>query len=224
MKGKKTLKLQWQCQISDKGFTLLELLLSVFIGTIVLTITYVSFFQIIKAKDITEEELELYHEARVIFSQITKDLESAYPYGMVYSDSLTSTYPYFRGTKEGEQSRVLFTSLSRNYRNDSMDSDQAEIGYYTEQNQGSETFSLIRWENPAIGVESGGIRYPISERILRFNLLFMSEGGELIEEWDSQQTRALPKAVWIQITMKSPRGEEISFDSLVTIPLAQSGG
>lgn len=64
---------------TDKGFTLIEVLLAVFIGSIVLTVLYASFFQINKAKARIEEELDLYHESRIIMSKITRDLATAFP-------------------------------------------------------------------------------------------------------------------------------------------------
>ncbi len=59
----------------------MEVLLAIFIGSIVLTALYASFFQIIKAKERIEEELDLYHEARVVMAKVTKDLAMAYPRG-----------------------------------------------------------------------------------------------------------------------------------------------
>ena len=70
---------------TDRGFTLIEVLLAVFIGSIVLTVLYASFFQINRAKDRIEEELDLYHEARVIMSKITKDLATRFPRGLINS-------------------------------------------------------------------------------------------------------------------------------------------
>ena len=103
---------QQRSQTTNDGFTLIELLLAVFIASLVLVVLYASFFQILKAKDKVELELELYHEARVIFSKMTRDLVTAFPRGDVNS-SETNTYDYFFGTIEDEFSELRFTSLSR---------------------------------------------------------------------------------------------------------------
>jgi general secretion pathway protein J len=209
-----------QCLISNNGFTLIELIVAVLIGAIALTVLYASFFQIIKAKDSAEGELELYHEARVIFSKMTEDLQAAYPRGMVYSDSSNFPPSFFMGKKEGNQSLVSFTSLSRDPSLNPRDSDQAEISYYVEPIPESDLFFLMRRENPRIGID-GGTQYAISERIVSFNLLYITDTGEeSVDEWDSTQTRSLPKAVQVILTMRSPRGEDIIFNSLILIPVA----
>ena len=55
---------------------MLEIMVAVFITTVVIAVVYGSFFQIIDAKEKVEKELDLLHEARVIFSRIGKDLSN----------------------------------------------------------------------------------------------------------------------------------------------------
>lgn len=224
MMVKKILKFQWHYLITEKGFTLIEVLLAIFIGSIVLTVLYSSFFQIIKAKDVAESELDLYHEARVVFSKMTEDFQSAYPRGEVFDNSLISTASFFSGTKDGDNSRVTLTSLSRQPALNSVDSDQAEISYYLEPVPQSDLFYLMREENPRIGTDSGGIRYPISENLVRFNLTYMTENDSeesFVDEFNSDQTGSLPKVVEITLTMRSPRGEDVQFSTLILIPLGE---
>jgi type II secretion system protein J len=219
MKAKKILKLHWRFLISDKGFTLLEVILAIVIGSMVLTILYSSFFQVIRAKDSVENTLELYHATSIVFSKMTEDLQAAYPRGMVYSD-LTSavSLPYFIGKKEGDQSTLNFTSLSREPSTNSKDSDQAEIGYYLEPISKSDLFFLMRRENPRIGTDSSGTQYPICDRVVELNMAYVS-GEELVDEWDSTLTGSLPRAVEIQLTVRGPGGEDVTFSSLILIPV-----
>jgi general secretion pathway protein J len=221
---KKIFKFQWHYLIIEKGFTLIEVLLAIFIGSIVLTVLYSSFFQIIKAKDVAESELDLYHEARVVFSKMTEDFQSAYPRGEVFDNSLISTSSFFSGTKDGDNSRVTFTSLSRRPSLNSIDSDQAEVSYYLEPLPDSDLFYLMREENPRIGTDSGGIKYPISESLVRFNLRYMTENDSeesFVDEFNSDQTGSLPKVVEVTLTMRSPRGENVEFSTLILIPLGE---
>lgn len=224
MRVKGIFKFQWHFPITEKGFTLVEVLLAIFIGSIVLTVLYSSFFQIVKAKDVVESELDLYHEARVVFSKMTEDFQSAYPRGAVFNNSLISNSSFFSGTKDGDNSRVALTSLSRRPASNSIDSDQAEIGYYLEPVPQSDVFYLIREENPRIGTDSGGIKYPISERLIRFNLRYMTENDSeesFVDEFNSDQTGSLPKVVEVTLTMRSPRGEDVEFNTLILIPLGE---
>ena len=222
MKGKETFKFRRQWPITDVGFTLLELLIAFFISAIVLTMVYSSFFQIIKAKETVENELDLYHEARVIFAKLTKDFQSAYPRGLIYNKNKNLKPSFFLGGKEKENSVVTFTSLSRRPSANSSDSDQAEVSYYLEPIPDTDLHYLIREENPRIGIENGGTRYPISERLVAFSLNYVtdldSEEG-FASEFDSTQTGSLPKAIEVRLTLRSPRNENVEFSSFILVPL-----
>ncbi|MCK5391105.1 MAG: prepilin-type N-terminal cleavage/methylation domain-containing protein [Deltaproteobacteria bacterium] len=227
MKGTRFLQLQQQSQTTNKGFTLIEVLLAVFIASIVLAVLYASFFQIIKAKEKVEEELELYHEARVIFSKMTRDLATAFPRGSVNSDSSNTTSSFFMASEEGNNSSLTFTSLSRRPSKDARESDQTEISYFLEPTEDTpDLFALMRRDNPTIGTDEGWTEYPISERIVRFKVSYLAETSilgdnqELQFEWDSNEQSSLPTAVNINLTMRSPRGEDIEFTSLILIPVA----
>jgi general secretion pathway protein J len=221
MRGKKTLKLRWQNLSSIKGFTLVEVLISVFIGVIVLSVLYASFFQIIKAKDTAEGELEFYHEARSVLSTLREDLEMAYPRGEIYSDgNLNSQYSSFIGKVDGENSSVSFTSLSREIGINSKASDQAEISYYLEPIPESDLFFLMKRESAGFGTDSAGIQYAISERVVGFKLAYVqNDEGEPTEDWDSTQSNSLPRAVEVTLIMRSPKGEDVPFNSLILIPV-----
>ncbi len=245
MKVKRTLKSHWQCLISNRGFlktlpldfvvsaqsddrdprsrgfTLIEVLLAALIGAMVLTVLYASFFQIINAKDSAESELELYHEVRIIFSKMTEDLAMAFPMGMIYSVKGSSPSSFFVGEVEGKNSSVAFTALSHKRGINSPDSDQALISYFLEPVPDSDLFFLMRGENPRIGSTSVAIQYPLSESVVGFNLTYLSgDGEEFIDVWDSSQTNSLPKAVDVTLTMRSSRGEDVVFNSLILIPSA----
>jgi len=214
-----------QSRTTDNGFTLIEVLLAIFIGSIVLTVLYASFFQINRAKDRIEEELELYHEARIIMSKITKDLATAFPRGLVNSQSTGITTPFFYGVEEGENSKMSFTSLSRTPTRDARESDQTEISYFLAPIEDSDLFALVRRDNPTFEPDTGGTQYAISERIAGFNLTYLPkipENGEVqgySSEWNSNETLSLPAAVNVNIVLKNPRGEDIQFSTLVMIPI-----
>lgn len=227
MKGIRCLKLQQQSQTTNKGFTLIEVLLAVFIASIVMGVLYASFFQIIKAKEKVEQELELYHEARVIFSKMTRDLVTAFPRGSVATiSSDSSPSDFFIGGQEGNFSKLTFTSLSRTPAKDAKESDQTEISYYLEPLEDDpELFALMRRDDPTIGTDEGGSQYPISERIVGFTLSYLgevsanSENQELALEWNSSDGSSLPSAVNVNIVLRGPRGDDIEFNSLVLIPV-----
>ena len=203
----------------------MEVLLAIFIGSIVLTALYASFFQIIKAKERIEEELDLYHEARVVMAKITKDLAMAYPRGLVNSETTNITLPYFYGVVDGDFSNLIFTALSRNPAYGTRESDQTEISYYLLPVPDSDLFALMRRDNPTIENEQGGTQFPLSERVVGFRLTYFvgpNEFGEIPEpalEWNSNETLALPRAVNVEVVLRDPRGENMEFSSMITLPI-----
>ena len=216
---------QQRSQTTNDGFTLIELLLAVFIASLVLAVLYASFFQIIKVKEKVELELELYHEARVIFSKMTRDLVTAFPRGAV-NTSETIASDYFLGTQENDFSELRFTSLARFPGQNVKESDQTEISYFIEpvSDDDPELFALIRRDDPTIGTEGGGLQYPISERVVKFTVSYLNqpltENQEPVFEWDSNATSALPKALDVNIVLRSPSGYDEEFNSLILIPVA----
>ena len=214
-----------QFQTTDKGFTLLEVLIAVFVGSIVLTLLYSSFFQVMRAKERVEQELELYHESRVVMSKMTKDIATAFERGNVTSDSKDTSFQYFVGSQDGDFSTLRFNSLSRSPTPDARESDQTEISYFVEPITDSELFALMRGDNPRMGPGSAGTQYALSERIVGFTLTYIGStelapgSEEFTLEWDSNNTLSLPDAVNINLIMRSPRGEDIEFNSLVVIPV-----
>ncbi len=227
MRGGKYLKLQQRSQTTNEGFTLIELLLAVFIAAIVLGVLYASFFQILKSKDKVEQELELYHEARVIFSKMTKDLATAFPRGSVNSDTNNTASEYFLGTLDGNNSALKFTSLSRLPAENAIESDQTEISYFVVplNEEDPQLLALVRRDDPTIGTDEGGSEYPITERLVEFNLEYISDisviSGEadITSEWDSNDLSSLPKAVDVRIVLRGPNGEDVAFSSLILIPV-----
>jgi len=229
-----------QLQFQTKsGFTLLELLVAVFISALVLTLVGTSFFQIINAKEKVESQLELIHEARVVFSRIGKDLSSVYPRGKVANSAVSYPYPFFLASidEQTDNSRIEFTSFTRNPLEFNRESDQAEITYfiakieddesYDEENQ---IFALIRKENPWFGNDEGGTQYPISERVKKFRLSFQNTKKvkdplleqEDIEEWDaSLLAGTLPKAVAVELVLTDDEGLDHTFNTLIIMPMGK---
>ncbi|MEM7008555.1 MAG: prepilin-type N-terminal cleavage/methylation domain-containing protein [Thermodesulfobacteriota bacterium] len=222
------IKLQQRSQTTDDGFTLIEVLLAVFIASLVIAVLYASFFQILKAKDKVEQELELYHESRVIFSKITKDLATAFTRGSVNSTGNDSHTDYFVGSQEGNHSTLRFSSLSRSPAADAKESDQTEISYFVENAKDADDpqlLALIRRDDPTIGTDGGGSEYPISERVVGFTLSyigpvsFAAQNEELNYEWNSNESSSLPNAVNVNIVLRGPNNEDVEFNSLVLIPV-----
>ncbi|MGH7884313.1 MAG: prepilin-type N-terminal cleavage/methylation domain-containing protein [Thermodesulfobacteriota bacterium] len=221
------MNLTLRLKTNNNGFTLLEVLVAVTISAVVITLVYTSLFQIIQTKDRVEERSEQIHEIRVLFSRIEKDLANAYRRGGINPAS-QSTQNYFLGTLEGEDSRLVFTTFTRDTEFEPGQTDQTEVTYYLKENEEKDgTFSLLRRDNPFPGNENGGFVFPIAENVVKFELNYTDESsfdvlteGELtrIREWSSAAIGSLPKAVELFITLKDENNEDKQFSSIFLVP------
>lgn len=84
---------------SSCGFTLIEVLLAILIGSLVLTSVYGIFSSVSRARNRLEAEGELYHQARIFYDRIGGELSSLRisPLGKeaVFNSGQTSTGDYF---------------------------------------------------------------------------------------------------------------------------------
>lgn len=237
---KKTLKSHSQWQTTKSGFTLIEVMIALFIGSLIFGVLYASFFQIMKSKDIAESELELYHEARVIIAKITQDLNAAYPHGNLYlkKSNYISKDPYFESKTENENSWLKFTSLSRAPSYNRPDSDQAQIAYYTleldeELRENSEyadsetkLYSLYRSENPYMGGDEDGVAYSLSDRVVLFRLNYLNAQNIDVEEsyvdiWNSNENKGFPRAVDIYLVLRGPDQRDVEFRNLIYLQMSK---
>lgn len=230
----KILRYGQRYQKISSGFTLLELLISVFIATLVLVMVSTSFLQIIEAKDKVENELELLHESRVIFARLNRDLFNIFPRGRVKRGVNYHHYSYFLGTMdENDNSTLRFSAVSRSPIHFNRESDQSEITYFLERsNEEKGLYVLKRRDNPWFGNPNGGTEYEISDRVVKFQVSYITQEifnqiqanqiqPELIEEWnpDTLGTDILPLAVDIGLVLRNEDNEDISFNTTISIPI-----
>ena len=60
---------------NTKGFTLFEILIAIFLFTVVLTTIYASYTGTLRVVDTTESQADVYRMARIALERILEDLE-----------------------------------------------------------------------------------------------------------------------------------------------------
>ncbi len=213
---------RWQSQDSSKGFTLLELLLAVTITSLLFAVLYTSFFKIIEAKEAAEEELELYHEARLLLAKISEDISMAFK-----PKQKESTKVIFYGVNNEDKDSLQFATFSHlRIGRDIKESDQCEVGYYLKpvsEDKENQLYFLMRREDPTIDdlPEEGGLEYAFSDRVLAINLRYLLNEGEVVDDWDSRTARGrgLPNAVEITLVLRGNRGKDIKITTTALIPI-----
>lgn len=219
--------------MKQKGFTLLEVL----IGTAVLSMMVFMIWQVsstnLNAVERTEKRDEVFQMGRLALERMAEDINMAFLVtnseflGVTKDGSKVETA--FIGDDKGNFDSLDFDSLShyRMFRY-VKESDQAEIGYYVEQDtENPEAYRLMRRENPFLtnDVTEGGKAYPLAEGITEFQLEFYDgRANDWTKNWNSKevdQKDKLPRAVKITISFPDPADEEekISFSTIAFIGL-----
>ena len=201
------------------GFTLLEIVISVGILVVVLTIIYSTFNSSMKVFSAMETRGDAYGQARLVLNRMSEEIGSTY-----WSDANPNTGLLGEDKEEDGLpfDSLHFTSLSHvRWVRDSRESELCEIGYYLEREQDMEKSFLFRREDWNVDgtIEEGGITLELAEGIDGLNFRFY-DGEEWVDEWDSESKKRLPKAIEVVLLMRDVRLKRIAFSTIILIPMA----
>jgi len=210
--------------LAAAGFTLLEIVISVAILVVILTIVYNTFNSSIKAFSAMENQGDAYAQARIVLNRMSEEIGSIYFSTQNPKTGLPKTGLLGEDRDEDDLpfDALHFTSLSHiRWVKDSRESELCEIGYYLEKdNETGESFLFRREDWNVDGtLEEGGRPLELAEGVDGLNFRYY-DGKEWADEWDSRITGTLPKAVEIVLVMRDPRRGRISFTSIFPVPVA----
>lgn len=220
---------------SQKGFTLLEVMVGLAVLGIMVTMIWQISSGTIDTKERVEKRDQIYQTARIAMDSIVKDLSMAFL--VTNSELLGKTKDgqtvetAFIGDDKGGFDELNFNSFSnwRMYR-DTKESEQAEIGYSVERDEeDKELYRLTRRVSPYLddNVIEGGSKEPVAVGITGFELEYY-DGREhdWTKNWNSEevdQKDKMPRAVKVTISFKDADNpdEMISFSTIGFIELWQ---
>ena len=209
---------------SEKGFTLIEILLAIFILGIVMTTVYASYtgtFRIIRD---TQEAAEIYGMARNALDRMVRDLQSAAPWRGAFTfvtktDTLSSR----------EFQRLTFRAAAHvAFSDQEVPGGIAVIEYHIEEGTEKAGYVLVRgddlYRDPGKVVPLPG-GYLLSDRVEALTFRFTDEAGKEYDTWDSggqvetQRNRA-PAGVLIRLSLVNSADKErpYRFMTRVRIP------
>lgn len=209
----------------EKGLTLLEVMISIFILSLILTIVYGAYTSNVEAIQRARIYGEVDQVARVVLDRMSKDLQSAYikvpisydntkmKLGMVSSDAQMDDQPF---------DRIDFTCLGHFAVGPrAVDTDLCEVGYYLEQDpDNQDSFVLYRRDDPTPDddITEGGVSLPMAKTIKGLNITFQNVDGETSETWDSfggDTIDQLPSLITIEIKILDQEGNIHTFSTSV---------
>jgi len=211
------------------GFTLLEVLLAIFILGIIVSTVYAAFSGTLRIVRDTGHEGELYEMARSTFDWMARDLTSLVPYRGDYE---------FR-TESFDLNRERFTRLnfrSRghiSYREKDLPEGVSLISYDVVQdvNETAEGLILIRSDafEGAKEEEEGSVRrFPLCRSVKTLSYTFIGEDGTERDAWDSRQSQGgktgrVPVSVLVVLELVNPEdsAHPYRFMTRIFLPASQ---
>lgn len=210
-----------------KGFTLIEILIAVFILGIVLSTVYASYtgtFRIIRA---TETDAELYGMARTVLERMTRDLEAT----AVWKGTFTfAARPYYLGDREF--TRLTFRSTAHIAFGEREEAAGiAVIEYGVEEGTEKEGYAITRSDSLYRDPEkdtapTGG--FLLCDRVETLTYRFFDSTGnesDTLDNGDDEaQKKKAPAMVEIRLGLVNERDREHPFPFMtrVRLPLSQA--
>jgi general secretion pathway protein J len=222
-----------------QGFTLLEILLAMFIFAIVLSTLYTAYTGTFRNVDETESQADIYRMARIALERMAEDLESSYiPPRAVGAETETGTLKSAAFVGETTQisdrsadNLLFFSRAHLVFDEEEVDTTAARIAYDVRQSEeDEEVFLLYRSDTPGFeeGPEQGTGGLLLCDGLHAVNFTYYDEEGREYDRWDSTNVEfkdKLPVMVSIVLEFVDKRNPEapLKFVSGVVLPMAREG-
>jgi type II secretion system protein J len=212
---------------NQKGFTLLELMISLAILAAMSLGSFIAASQILNSKKLTEDRDEVHHGAVLVLNRISKDLNMAF---LVKSKDLLGATFDGEFAFEGSEDRLDFVTFSHlRIIQEAREANYGEVSYFLAADpETNETKVLMRRESGTVDkdLQLGGSAFPLLSGVeaLRFEYLD-SKDNEFKKAWDSKSVdfgNRLPLAVKVEIEIYLPdEDRREKFSTLAPIELNQ---
>ena len=219
------------------GFTLMEILMAMFIFTLVVSMLYFSYTGTVRNMEEVESQSDIYGMARIAIERMIDDLASAYV--STWSQNAKSQEENIPVTGFiGEDSEINGRSADTLrfqarahmvFNADVEDNGATEITYYVIENDEEGRFALYRSDTPQLaeGQEAGVGGFVLCEDVYAINFTYHDENGEVHDSWDSTKEEfkgRLPVMVSIELWFinRSDPESYLRFKTGVALPMARS--
>ena len=205
-----------------KGFTLLEILVSMTLFSAIAGLLMSSFLNFQGIGQRLDNKMKLRQELRNLETLIREDIYNVVyldhfantgagtsrPSGMRSQDQQEGTLQRDRLDLQVHSRGKFFTGFKRAY-----NPELFEVSYYFSQNHQGET-GFYRRESYFIDgpIEEGGeeIVHRLSTHVKVFNLTFYDQDNKTLPKWTSTKTANLPAGVEVDLTIQNKQGEEMT--------------
>ena len=198
---------------ANGGFTLLEILLAIFMLTLVVSAVFGAFRGTFKVVDDTEAQEEIYAAARVALERISEDLASVYGDVTAMEKSTdgnaTRQQVVFLGEdheiNDSSADNLRFLSWAHvSFKAGRSEEGPAEINYYTEYQAETGLLALYRSDTPDYleSPDSGQGGLLLCEGLKWLDFIYYDENGNAHKEWAaSERNNEAPLPTRVEISI-----------------------
>jgi general secretion pathway protein J len=218
------------------GFTLIEILIAIFIFTLVASAIFTAYTGTFKIIDESESRADIYEMAGVALERISEDLESAYLSNIAQPPGADKANPemvLFVGEKKEIGARscgaLRFLSLAHlTFSEEGPVAEPTEIVYYVAAKGEEGLLELYRSDTPLSherpDLESGGLI--LCEGLLSIDFTYYDSHGEPHETWDSEEGESkgkLPSRVSISMKFADSTNPDTPYKFMTGVALPMGG-
>lgn len=210
-----------------KGFTLLEILVSIAITAILLAAVYGSYASSLGAIQAARDQGDVDQTARAVLDRMTRDLECAF---IDAGDGRGDARPGMIGedgeTDAGPSDRICFTGLTHlSLTPEDPGTDLCEIGYRLAEDPEGDGFILYRRDQPVPDADltTGGLRQELARGVTGLDIMYRDGKGNTLDHWNTLEgapDRGLPPLITVRLSIRDPGGREHLFVTSVHPVLA----
>jgi type II secretion system protein J len=212
-----------------RGFTLLEVLISMAILVIIMATLYSAYTTNVEAIQIARQNGEVHQAARIVLDRMTKDIQSALIQVSVPSEKINLGLVGEDHEIDGKRAdRIDFTTVTHLPLTDSGPaSDLCEVGYLVEEDSEDNVLVLLRRDSPSVDEDltKGGTLQEMVRNVLEFNLTYQDSRGDVSDTWNTLEGRpgsGLPVLIKVRLVLKDELNREHVFTTSIHPELAET--
>ncbi len=215
--------------MNRRGFTLLELLLSLAIFTLIGIATVKQIAQIQNTKTSAFESLDLYNDVRAALSLMRNDVSQAFhipldDLGKATKTAVMRNEAVPHTAFDGRAKEMVFTSLShRNFYANRRESEQTEISYFLYNSDRGKLPSLMKRESEFIDADlfQGGTLFRMIDNVQELEFSYWDDRQDRwVSDWNSDGGAYLdrfPHQVKVRITVAGKANQPFTVESILKV-------
>ncbi|MBP1722443.1 MAG: hypothetical protein H6Q44_148 [Deltaproteobacteria bacterium] len=210
------------------GFTLFEVLITLSILGVVLSLVYLTFHQSMAVMAETEDRAEVIQKGRMILERVAGELRGTVLLAQREGFQVYRTGLIGRSAREGNDflDRIDFTPRLPSFSSPGEGGwGFFELGYFLDRSPGGKGLTLFRRQDDGMdgNLLQGGRRLAICDRVRSLGFFYYDRQGRKGKEWNSlegEQRNFLPSRVEIQLKLEDFQGRLYEFRTQAYLPMS----